>query len=310
MPNSPRASPPPATPPSTPKRPYRGRFAPSPSGPLHLGSLIAAVASYLDARSNRGIWLVRMDDLDPPREVPGAAHSILDSLSQHGLHWDEDVLWQSQRGEAYQRALQQLQAQTFNCDCSRKALAATGVCQRDCRSRQGEVTTPAAIRMTVPRDGVIGFDDTLQGSQHIALGQTSADFLIHRKDGLYAYQLAVVVDDAHQGITHIVRGSDLLDTTARQIFLQQALDYPTPIYSHVPVITNSAGQKFSKQHHATALADRNAVPNLRSALKFLCQPRPPAQLASPAELLQFAVQNWAPRAIPSAMAIVAGRDST
>jgi glutamyl-Q tRNA(Asp) synthetase len=184
------------------------------------------------------------------------------------------------------------------------------VCQRDCRSRQGEVTTPAAIRISVPKNCVIGFDDTLQGPQGVALGQTSGDFLIHRKDGLYAYQLAVVVDDAHQGITHIVRGSDLLDTTVWQIFLQQALDYATPVYSHIPVITNSAGQKFSKQHHATALQDEDGVPNLRSALEFLCQPRPPAQLTSPAQLLQFAVQNWTPSAIPSRMAIVAGCDNT
>lgn len=209
-------------------RPYRGRFAPSPTGPLHLGSLIAAVASYLDARSNRGTWLVRMDDLDPPREIPGAAQSILDSLQQHGLHWDEDVLWQSQRHGAYQRALEQLTVCTFQCDCSRTMLGPDGVCQRDCQSRQGEVTTPSATRITVPKGLTIHFEDLLQGSQDIALGHNSANFLIHRKDGLYAYQLAVVVDDAHQGITHIVRGSDLLDTTARQQFLQQQLGYTTP----------------------------------------------------------------------------------
>ena len=284
--------------------PYRGRFAPSPTGPLHLGSLIAALASYLDARSNDGVWLVRMDDLDPPREVSGAARSILNSLQQHGLQWDEDLLWQSKRGAAYQLALEQLKGQTFRCDCSRSMLGANGVCQEGCQSRTNQISTPSATRICGPESVSIAFNDQLQGIQAVALGQTSSNFLIHRKDGLYAYQLAVVVDDAHQGITHIVRGSDLLDTTARQQYLQQALDYPTPQYCHIPVITNHCGQKFSKQNHATALVDRDASKNLRTALQFLHQTSPPEKLEYPAEILNFATQHWSPQRIPATLSMV------
>ncbi len=288
-------------PPST--SPYRGRFAPSPTGPLHLGSLIAAVASYLDARRNEGAWLVRMDDLDPPREIPGAAQSILDSLQQHGLHWDENVLWQSQRHAAYQGALEQLASRTFQCDCSRATLRPGGTCQRACQTRQGGVTTPCSTRIAVPEDFTIAFKDRLQGPQNIALGRNSGNFIIHRKDGLYAYQLAVVVDDAHQGITHIVRGSDLLGTTARQQFLQQLLGYATPQYCHVPVITNAQGQKYSKQHHAAALENRDATFNLRQALAFLGQDMPPVEMNEPGDILALATHNWSPRLIPAVMAI-------
>ena len=287
------------------KSPYRGRFAPSPTGPLHLGSLIAAVASYLDARKHNGSWLVRIDDLDPPREVPGAADSIINSLHQHGLHWDEKVLWQSQRGPAYQRALEQLSCSTFQCDCSRGELGQNGDCQRGCQSRQQALSTPCATRITVPESVSIQFTDQLQGQQKIALGQSAANFLIHRKDGLYAYQLAVVVDDAHQGITHIVRGSDLLDTTARQLFLQRALGCPTPAYCHVPVITNTQGQKFSKQNHAPALDADTAALNLRAALDFLHQPAPPTGCCEPDSLLAFAIQHWSPKLIPAVMSISA-----
>ncbi|MBE9540124.1 MAG: tRNA glutamyl-Q(34) synthetase GluQRS [Proteobacteria bacterium] len=287
------------------KLPYRGRFAPSPTGPLHLGSLIAAVASYLDARNHNGTWLVRIDNLDPPREVPGAADSILNSLRQHGLHWDEEVLWQSQRGPAYQRALGQLSSSTFQCDCSRGELGPNGDCQRGCRLRQQAPVTPCATRISVPENVSIQFTDQLQGQQNIALGQSAENFLIHRKDGLYAYQLAVVVDDAHQGITHIVRGSDLLDTTARQQFLQQALGYLTPAYCHVPVITNAQGQKFSKQNLAPALDSETAVLNLRTALDFLSQPHPPDGLYEPDSLLAFAANHWSPHLIPGVMSISA-----
>ena len=283
--------------------PYRGRFAPSPTGPLHLGSLIAALASYLDARSNGGTWLVRMDDLDPPREIPGAAQSILDSLQQHGLHWDEDVLWQSQRHAAYRRALEQLATRTFNCDCSRATLGPGGTCQRACQSRQGDVTSPSSTRIAVPDDFTIEFNDRLQGPQNIALGRSSSNFIVHRKDGLYAYQLAVVVDDAHQSITHIVRGCDLLDTTARQQFLQQLLGHTTPQYCHVPVITNVQGQKYSKQHHAAALENKDAANNLRQALAFLGQSSPPVEMNEPGDILALAVRNWRPQLIPAVMAI-------
>jgi glutamyl-Q tRNA(Asp) synthetase len=295
--------------PTTPQhsnQPYRGRFAPSPTGPLHLGSLIAAVASFLDARKNNGAWLVRMDDLDPPREIPGAAQGILHSLRQHGLQWDEDVLWQSARSTAYQRALTKLEALTFRCDCSRNMLGPNGICEANCQSRTTPLETLSATRISVPAGLYINFNDRLQGPQPEDLGHTSKNFLIHRKDGFYAYQLAVVVDDAHQGITHIVRGSDLMDTTARQQFLQQMLGHPTPDYCHIPVITNTQGQKFSKQNHAPALTDRDAPKNLRSALQFLHQPAPPQHMNSPAEILIFASHHWSHRLIPAVMSITSG----
>jgi glutamyl-Q tRNA(Asp) synthetase len=280
---------------------YRGRFAPSPTGPLHLGSLIAALASYLDARHHKGIWLVRMEDLDPPREEPGAAQLILESLQFHGLHWDEDVLFQSQRQAAYAAALAKLAAQglLFDCDCSRAQLAADGACRGSCRERQPSLSQPTATRVAIPPGCEIRFADAIQGRVHSALGIEAGDFVVKRKDGLDAYQLAVVVDDAWQGITHVVRGSDLLNSSARQIFLQQVLNYPTPAYSHIPVITDARGQKLSKQSHAPALANSAAAGNLRAALRFLCQPNPPGHLRETARILDFAISNWRAGRIPA-----------
>ena len=284
---------------------YRGRFAPSPTGPLHLGSLIAALASYLDARSRGGTWLVRMDDLDPPREEPGAAQSILLSLQRHGLHWDEDVLWQSERAPAYTAALHELASgdHLFYCDCTRATLGPGGACRGRCKPRQTAVTTPCATRVTVPDDCQIRFTDQLQGLQHISLGEQFPDFVVKRKDALVAYQLAVVVDDAEQGITHVVRGSDLLDSTPRQIFLQQILGYNSPQYCHLPIITNSQGQKLSKQRQARALDDNLAPANLRSALQFLQQGEPPMQLITVEQILAFAIGQWSPQQIPATLAI-------
>ena len=284
---------------------YRGRFAPSPTGPLHLGSLIAAVASYLDARACNGTWLVRMDDLDPPREEPGAAQRILNSLQHHGLHWDEPVLWQSARKPAYAAALDTLavRGHLFNCECTRAVLGPGGACCSRCAERQSTLTWPCATRVKVPADCQIRFDDQLQGQQFTRLGQHVTDFVVKRKDGLDAYQLAVVVDDAMQGINHVVRGSDLLDSTPRQIFLQQLLEYPTPRYCHLPVITNAQGQKLSKQNHAPALDDDRAAANLRSALHFLRQNEPPTELAGVEQILAFATGQWAPRKIPATLAI-------
>lgn len=287
------------------ERPYRGRFAPSPTGPLHLGSLIAALASYLDARKNAGTWLVRIDDLDPPREAPGAAASILESLQRHGLHADEDILRQSERGPAYKKALAQLHStgETFLCDCSRAMLEAQGSCQRSCAAHQSRVTQPAATRIKVPVNANVEFHDQLQGRQTLPPGTNN--FLIHRKDGLYAYQLAVVVDDACQGITHITRGSDLLDTTPKQVYLQQRLGHATPAYCHIPVISNVQGQKFSKQNHAPALDNELAGANLRAALAFLMQAPPPKNLTNTEELLDFALDHWSTALIPSVMSIQA-----
>lgn len=284
--------------------PYRGRFAPSPTGPLHLGSLIAALASYLDARHNQGSWLVRMEDLDPPREEAGAAQSILHSLQAHGLYWDEDVCWQSTRGQAYSQALQQLEAgqHLFHCECSRRQLTSSSACSGDCCTRQDRIKEAFAVRVFVPPNWRTEFVDQVQALQSVALGRELSDFVVRRKDGLTAYQLAVVVDDAAQGISHIVRGSDLLDSTPRQIFLQQLLGYPTPHYCHLPVITNGAGQKLSKQNHAPALQDELAAANLRSALSFLHQPSPPAG-ERVQEILAFASRAWAPHNIPHVLGI-------
>ena len=288
------------------KRPYRGRFAPSPTGPLHLGSLIAALASYLDARKNAGTWLVRIDDLDPPREVPGAAAGILESLQRHGLHADEDILWQSNRGPAYKKALTQLHDtnDTFLCDCSRAMLGSLGNCQGSCAEHQHGVTQPAATRIRVCAN--VEFQDHLQGRQ--TLPPDTGNFLIDRKDRFYAYQLAVVVDDAYQGVTHIIRGSDLLDTTSKQVYLQQRLGHTTPEYYHIPVISNALGQKFSKQNHAPALNNELAAANLRTALKFLMQERPPATLAHIEELLEFAIKHWSIALIPDVLSIQAAPD--
>ena len=267
--------------------------------------MIAALASYLDARKNSGTWLVRIDDLDPPREVPGAATSILDSLQRHGLHADESILWQSARGPAYQEVLAQLHSsdETFLCDCSRAMLGPQGNCQRLCAERQHAIAQPAAIRLKVSASATVEFFDQLQGRQTL-LPDTN-NFLIHRKDGLYAYQLAVVVDDAYQGVTHILRGSDLLDTTPRQVYLQQSLGHMTPTYCHIPVISNAQGQKFSKQNHAPALDNELAVANLRAALEFLRQTSPPSSLTNTAELLDFATDHWSIAPIPKVMSIQA-----
>ena len=287
---------------------YRGRFAPSPTGPLHLGSLIAALASFLDARHRGGQWLVRMEDLDPPREQPGAADNILHSLQSHGLRWDGEVLYQSTRSAAYRTArLKLMQAGLlFACNCSRAALTPAGCCSGDCRTRQAEIIdTPHAIRVMVPTPCQIAFTDLLQGQQYSALGESLADFVIHRKDGLDAYQLAVVVDDAEQGITHVLRGSDLLDSTARQIFLQQQLSYHLPTYCHLPVITTRAGQKFSKQNQAPALVDKEAEQNLRRALQFLRQQPPPASVTGVDPILAWATEHWQLRQVPASLSIPA-----
>lgn len=289
------------------KIPYRGRFAPSPTGPLHLGSLITALASYLDARHWNGDWLVRIEDIDPPREEPNAADNILRSLECHGLRWDENILRQSTRSSAYDAALNNLadQCSLFSCDCTRATLSSAGACQRSCQSRQGEISDPAARRLSVPPEQNMLFTDRLQGTEKILLRHSLKDFVLKRKDKLYAYQLAVVVDDAEQGITHIVRGSDLLDLTPRQIFLQQCLNYPTPIYCHLPVITTRQGQKYSKQNHAPALDNSMAHSNLLCALRFLHQSEPPPALASIEQVLTYAIEHWSLEQVPAVSSIPA-----
>ncbi len=286
---------------------YRGRFAPSPTGPLHLGSLIAALASYLDARSRGGRWLLRMEDLDPPREEPGAADRILQALLDHGLAWDEEVLWQSRRHPAYRETLARLEARgyLFRCDCTRAMLGPGGACAGRCAPRQAQIGDPHALRVAVPDGTRVTFEDRLQGVITEDLGANLPDFVLLRKDGLFAYQLAVVVDDAHQRVNQVVRGADLLDSTARQIYLQRLLGLPEPRYCHLPVITNDEGQKYSKQNHAPELDSARAVDNLRLALHFLDQPPPPPQADSVGDLLAFAVGNWLPQAVPAQRSIPA-----
>lgn len=277
---------------------YRGRFAPSPSGPLHIGSLVTALASYLDARANRGQWLLRMEDIDPPREQAGAAQQITNSLLNHGMTWDGDIFWQSARSAAYDTYLQQLLDKNlaYYCGCSRRQLAATnglhiGTCAHP-GSPNGD-----AIRLRVPNE-TIGFNDRIQGSQHrtqVELG----DPVLKRKDGLYAYQLAVVVDDAEQGITDIVRGVDLLDASAWQIHLQNALGFKQPRYCHIPVIVGDDGHKLSKQSFAPALDDQYAFANLCLALHYLQQTPPPDTINDVADLLLWATEHWRPQDIPA-----------
>ncbi len=279
--------------------PYRGRFAPSPTGPLHHGSLITALASYLDARANDGTWLVRMEDLDPPREQAGAATRILRSLEAHGLYWDESVLWQSQRNAAYLDALRQLDdaGTLFACHCSRQQTDDVGNC--------GGCDTPgtdteAAVRVRVASDYQAHWLDLWQGDKHWPLGENLHDFVLRRKDSLFAYQLAVVVDDACQQVSHVIRGCDLLDSTPRQLWLQHLLGYPVPRYGHLPLLNNSLGQKLSKQNHAPALDDTRAPDNLRLALQLLGQAGVDGNDCD--SILTQALRQWQPAAIPRGVA--------
>lgn len=282
---------------------YCGRFAPSPTGPLHFGSLVAALGSYLDARANGGRWLLRMEDLDPPREQAGAADDILRSLETCGLHWDDRVLYQSRRATDYAAALDALQTRdlAYPCSCSRREItdsALTGieglVYPGTCRHGLATGRTARAMRArTTPRP--ITFTDRLQGDRQQNLEQAVGDFVLKRADGYWAYQLAVVVDDAAQGVTHVVRGADLLLSTPRQIHLQNLLSLPHLVYMHLPIAVNAAGEKLSKQTHAAPLDPRQPGLALWSALAFLRQAPPPGlRGAAPAELLAWAVVHWSP----------------
>ncbi|GAB3004149.1 glutamyl-Q tRNA(Asp) synthetase [Arenimonas maotaiensis] len=250
--------------------PPRGRFAPSPTGPLHLGSLVAALGSYLMAKSHSGQWLIRVEDIDPPREIAGMARRQLDELARFGLESDEPVLYQSGRSMHYDAALARLLAdgKAFYCSCTRTQLAAAGGIHRACVAPVDP--RHAAIRLRVP-DAEIGFDDLLYGRQMQRLDEAVGDVVLKRADGLYAYQLAVVVDDALQGITQVVRGADLLDSTPRQIFLQRQLGYPQPEYAHIPLVLDVGGHKLSKSHWAAALADEDRFEAFRAAWRHLGQ---------------------------------------
>jgi glutamyl-Q tRNA(Asp) synthetase len=269
---------------------YVGRFAPSPTGPLHFGSLLAALASYLDARHHRGQWLVRIEDLDPPREDPTATDSILSILDTYGIHWDGDVVYQSQRSELYQAALERLrdQGDAFPCACSRKQLAG--------QLHQGVCATPSnsdhAWRFLCPT-GDITLTDGLQDDHCYSLADEIGDFVIRRRDSLWSYQLAVVVDDAAQHITHVVRGIDLIDSTVRQYLIQSTLNLPVPAYSHIPVAIETNGQKLSKQNLALPLSAAHASDTLWQALQWLRQ-SPPDELRTEtvSNLLTWATEHW------------------
>ena len=279
---------------------YIGRFAPSPTGPLHFGSLVAAVASWLDARSQGGRWLLRIEDLDKPREQPGAADDILQTLERLGLCWDGAPVFQSRRGERYAAALARLQAHCYPCACTRREIADSSlglasdgaqIYPGTCRGGIPPGKTPRALRIRVPAVA-IEFDDRVQGPQRQALEAEVGDFVLRRADGLVSYQLAVVVDDAEEGVTDVVRGADLLDSTARQIHLQRLLGCRTPRYLHVPVALNAAGEKLSKQTGAAPVADARRA--IADALRFLGQR---------SDTLKDATRDWNPAAIPARRAL-------
>jgi len=278
---------------------YAGRFAPSPTGPLHFGSLVAALASWLDARAAKGRWHVRIEDLDRPREQPGAADDILRALDRLGLYWDGPVVFQSRRSALYEAALQALQAHTYWCGCSRReiadsslGLAADGarIYPGTCRAGIAPGRPPRALRLKTGLEKIV-FHDRVQGVQAQVLAAEVGDFVLRRADGQFAYQLAVVLDDAEQSITDVVRGADLLDSTARQIYLQRLLGHAEPRYLHVPAAVNAAGEKLSKQSGAPPIDASRPGPLLAEALRFLGQPE--------SDDLAQAVRNWDPARIPA-----------
>jgi glutamyl-Q tRNA(Asp) synthetase len=278
---------------------YRGRFAPSPTGPLHFGSLLAALGSWLLARRAGGEWLVRVEDLDPPREVPGAAAAQLQALAGFGLESDRAVVWQSTRGDAYRAALDRLLAsgRAFACHCSRTALAADGGIHRHCVP--GAERPDPAIRLRVPDGARMAFEDAIQGRFEQDVAAAVGDFVLRRADGPWAYQLAVVVDDAAQGITDVVRGADLLDSTPRQILLQRALGLPAPRYAHLPLALDADGRKLSKSLAALPVDPADPLPALRAAWAALGQAPAAVDSAAPVDAwLRAALAAFDPAAIP------------
>lgn len=280
---------------------YKGRFAPSPTGPLHLGSLYTALASFLQARSQQGAWLVRIDDLDTPRNVKGASDLILTTLDRFGLHWDESVYYQSQHLDDYQHFLAQLTASQllYPCTCSRQTLrqSASTVYPNFCRNRSTLPTNPHALRLKTSAVE-ISFTDVLQGKITHNIAEQHGDFVVLRKEGIVAYPFAVVIDDWLQGITQIVRGADLLHCTPAQIYVRQLLDFQAISYLHVPLVVDLQGQKLSKQTHAEAVTLHNPSATLFYLLNLL-QQQPPANLSTApvAELLDWAIKNWQPTAL-------------
>jgi glutamyl-Q tRNA(Asp) synthetase len=276
---------------------YRGRFAPSPTGPLHFGSLVAATASYLQARSQHGEWWIRIEDIDPPREMPGASDDILRTLEAFGFEWDGPVQYQSQRYASYAAALEQLQqlGLVYPCACSRKDIAESspeGIYPGTCRNGLGPQQQARAWRILTSHKPV-EFVDKILGMQRADLAREAGDFVLLRADGYYAYQLATGLDDAEQGMTEVVRGADLLDSTPRQRYIQQVLNLASPAYAHHPVVTATNGEKLSKQNLAPPLNTGNPAPQLHAALRFLGQAIPDElQHGDVADLWQWARTNW------------------
>ena len=278
---------------------YRGRFAPSPTGDLHFGSLLAAFGSWLLARHAGGRWLVRVEDLDPPREVAGAARRQLEALRAFGLEEDEEIAWQSQRSPLYEAALEKLlrEGRAFHCHCSRTDLATVSGIHRACVASR---TRPdPAVRLRVEDGSVVAFDDAIRGRVEQDVSREVGDFVLRRADGFWAYQLAVVVDDADQGITDVVRGADLLDSTPRQILLQRALDLPTPRYAHLPLVLGPDGRKLSKSDAAQPVDPTDPLATLRAAWLRLGQsPDALAQARDVPDLLARATAAFDPARIP------------
>ena len=273
---------------------YRGRFAPSPTGPLHAGSLVAALASFLDAHHHGGSWALRIDDLDPPRQVDGSIELIIAALQAHGLEWDGPVTYQSQESDRYEHALSQLDQSgwLFRCRCTRATLSAQGTCGQDCANRELAADDLHSLRVRFDTANNHEFDDRFLGPQLLNSKAVPHDFIVKRRDGLYAYQLAAAVGDAQPQFNSIVRGADLLDSTHRQRWLQHVLGLEPPHYAHVAVVFDERGNKLSKQTGAAALEVALAEQNLRSALSHLNQALPPASAHTAEDILEHAIENW------------------
>ncbi len=297
----------------TMSQPYRGRFAPTPSGPLHFGSMIAAIGSYCDARASGGIWQVRIDDIDTPRVVHGAADDILRTLEAYALEWDGRPVFESRNRDAYHGALHSLRAagHVFACSCSRREVSEAGLAGPEgavypgtCRNGLRPGRPVRSLRLRIEGESNIGFADALQGPVSQDLAAQVGDFVVYRADGIFSYHLTCVVGDAHQSVTDVVRGADLIDSTPRQIYLQRLLGLPTPSYLHLPVATDNRGEKLSNQTRATPVDVVRAGQTIHAVLTVLGQ-RPPAELANwPAtDAIAWAVNNWRRENLPAAAAI-------
>jgi len=287
---------------------YIGRFAPSPTGPVHFGTLVAAVGSYLEAKTNHGDWLLRIDDVDVTRMVEGADVAIIRTLEAFGFQWSGNILYQTQMIDAYEAALDKLieRSLVFPCLCSRKQLHDAGagnIYPGTCRSRKLPEAEEHSLRL-IAKDVTISFDDMVMGKQSQNIKSECGDFIIKRRDGLFAYQLAVVVDDAIQGVTEVVRGTDLLDSTPRQIYLQQQLGYPTPRYCHLPLAVDAAGSKISKSEGKSKIEIAHREELLISSLDFLGQQVPGALNGSSIDdIWRWAIDNWDVARIPTSKSI-------